>query len=440
MSQDEMQLLKQRLDSAEMRAAAAEEMRQEAEQQLHSVRNSIEARARETEDAQRERNQALGDLESMRAAIHEAERRAAQVVEVQAERDWLQQQLVQQKHSSQSRSYVEDVAFPADAKQQEESMSTRSTGTASSRALGTEGTLTSDAQEVASSPGARPKPFRGEPPPRQPQQSQQRQNRPEHLEAAVHELALQVAACQEDIRASQQQGQRGQASEPGGGPSGAFRASSSPAQPSRSVERLMSGSWSQSVPSPAPSCKLLAKPDPPSAESVGPPELEDGSAACPAEASGGAAADGGAAGEQREEPETATELRRTVWQLQQRIANEQQKTASLEDALHATLVRSATMEADNSELREFVGNLVGRIANLENQLQGQVRSPRSQRGAMTPTAPGTASTPTLNLAASARGAGLQQQHKRRGRQGGPERVRAGSPRTPLAGGASQLYR
>jgi len=438
MSQDEIQLLKQRLDSAEMRAAAAEGMRQEAEWQLHSVRKSIEARARETEDAQRARNQALGDLEAMRAAIHEAERRAEQVAEVQAERDWLQQQLVQQKQSSQSRSNVEDGALSADAKPQEESMSTRSTGTASSRALGTEGTLTSDAQEVMSPRGTRPKTFRGEPLPRQPQQSQ-RQNRPEHLEAAVQELALQVAACQEDIRASQfaQQGQqqRSQASDPGG-PSGTFRASSSPARPSRSVERLMSGSWSQSVPSPAPSCKLLAKPDPPSEESTWPPEHEDASVGCSVEA--GSAADGTAI-EQREEPEVATELRRTVWQLQQRIANEQQKTAGLEDALHATLVRSANMEADNTELREFVGNLVGRIANLESQLQGQVRSPRSARGAMTPTAPGTASTPLLNLAASARGAGLPQQPKRRGRQG-PERIRAGSPRTPMVGGASQLYR
>jgi len=316
-------------------------------------------------------------------------------------------------------------------------MSTRSTGTASSRALGTEGTFTSDAQEVVSPRGTRPKTFRGEPLPRQPQQPQ-RQNRPEHLEAAIQELASQVAACQEDIRASQfgQQGQqqRSQASDPS--PSGAFRASSSPARPSRSVERLISGSWSQSVPSPAPSCKLLAKPDPPSEESTGPPELEDASVGCSAEA--GSATEGAAIG-QREEPETATELRKTVWQLQQRIANEQQKTASLEDALHATLVRSANMEADNTELREFVGNLVGRISNLESQLQGQVRSPRSPRGAMTPTAPGTASTPSLNLAASARGAGLPQQPKRRGRQG-PERIRAGSPRTPMVGGASQLYR
>merc|ERR1719510_2880161 len=147
--------------------------------------------------------------------------------------------------------------------------------------------------------------------------------------------------------------------------------------------------WSQCASSPPPSCKLQ-----------GSPALEE-----LARAQEPSAAD-------RQDAEEAAELRRTVWQLQQRIANEQRKTANLEDALNATLVRSATMEADNTELREFVGSLVGRIASLESQLQVQVRSPRSPRGAT----PGAGGAPA-NLAATARGAALPQQ-RRRGR--GPQ--------------------
>uniref|UniRef100_A0A7S4QID6 Uncharacterized protein n=1 Tax=Alexandrium monilatum TaxID=311494 RepID=A0A7S4QID6_9DINO len=214
-----------------------------------------------------------------------------------------------------------------------------------------------------------------------------------------------------------QQQQHAQAQE---APRSTGGAPSSPSRPPRSVERMNSCPWSQSASSPAPSCMLRGRPgSSPFEESLGIPEDD----AVPREV-----------GEPNLElvpplPEEAAELRRTVEQLQQRIASEQQKTASLEDALNATLLRSATMEADNTELREFVGSLVGRIASLESQLQVQVRSPRSPRGVSRDVSGGGSSS-TNNLAAAARGVGLPQQ-RRRGKAA--ERVRPGSPRPPAPG-------
>merc|ERR1711920_695315 len=104
------------------------------------------------------------------------------------------------------------------------------------------------------------------------------------------------------------------------------------------------------------------------------------------------------------------ELQRTVWQLQQ-------KNATLEKALQETLVRSASMEADNVELREFVNSLVGRIANLEGQLAG-CGSGTPPLG-NTPSVGGTLGSPSVGGSlgvAAMRGAG-QQPQQRRGKGG-----------------------
>lgn len=77
----------------------------------------------------------------------------------------------------------------------------------------------------------------------------------------------------------------------------------------------------------------------------------------------------------------------------------QKKNASLEDALHKTLLRSASMEADNAELREFVGSLVGRIASLEGQLSS--RSPPATSSTAPACAPPAHTTHTAHAATAA---------------------------------------
>lgn len=79
-----------------------------------------------------------------------------------------------------------------------------------------------------------------------------------------------------------------------------------------------------------------------------------------------------------ERSENAAELRHTILELQHRNSDLHKKTLGLEDALNATLERSAIMKADNSELRTYVGNLVGRVQNLESLLKA--RTPGSPRG------------------------------------------------------------
>jgi len=454
LSPGEVQALQQRLQAAELRAGAAEDRRVEAERELRAVRLTAEHEGREAaQDAtQRELAQAAADLGAVRAAEQEAQQRAAQLVEVQAERNWLQHQLGMQKQCFESE--LEDARLGANLRQvadclsptfaevehgapaphgrpHEEASSSRSTGTAGSRLIS--GTSSSEAPEAVLSGGySTPGIPHGSNLPQittvlEEQQTQQqalqarlaeaerRILKADRVEVAVQELTSQIASYHEDIRLNQQllqqlQHQHAQALEAppslGGNAPGE---ASSPSRPSRSVERMTSMPWSQSASSPAPSCKLRMRP--------GSSPLEESAGAIPEQADAAAP---------EQETEEAAGLRRTVWQLQQRIANEQQKTASLEDALNATLVRSATMEADNTELREFVGSLVGRIASLESQLCVQVRSPRSQSGVSRQASSG-GSASTGNLAATARGAGLPQQ-RRRGR-GAADRMRPGSPRS-----------
>lgn len=62
--------------------------------------------------------------------------------------------------------------------------------------------------------------------------------------------------------------------------------------------------------------------------------------------------------------EQREQLRETLSTLQ----NLQEQKVQLEETLRGTLVRTANVEANNNDLREFVGSLVNRISSLEGQL------------------------------------------------------------------------
>jgi len=123
--------------------------------------------------------------------------------------------------------------------------------------------------------------------------------------------------------------------------------------------------------------------------------------------------------------------------LQESYGQVRQEKAHLEETLKGTLVRTATVEADNAELREFVGSLVTRIASLESQLEtrgidvaGPFSPRQQQQGTLLDAANGAA-----NIAAAARVAvpkpQLQPQQVQQPRGGG-RGGRSALERPPLA--------
>lgn len=151
---------------------------------------------------------------------------------------------------------------------------------------------------------------------------------------------------------------------PCGQPPSVRGASNSPPASPRSgqVERIASIASSYPQCSPPHSCKLE--------EGLGPIFLD-----MPDLKLQTFAADSLCAEERRRFIEEQEQLRQSLFDvqrdnqaLQENYCQLQQEKARLEETLKGTLVRTATVEADNAELREFVGSLVTRIASLEGQL------------------------------------------------------------------------
>lgn len=195
------------------------------------------------------------------------------------------------------------------------------------------------------------------------------------LSVAVQELSSQLANYHQQNQVLMRQ-LAAQQKEPPSSPAPGSTATLDVYSPSRQARCLVerTPSWSGDSEGVPPSCRLGEKTVMTLDESTALPEMPSTHDVVRFQSTGNSAGD-----DARGDEELTAQLRYTISQLQQR-------NASLEDALNATLVRSATMEADNAELREFVGSLVERIASLESQLAARSRaaSPTPRAAATTP--------------------------------------------------------